>query len=91
VVFVYMAIRWFRTQHPQPVVGGGEGSGIHPAMLNALLWNFAAFLALALLLIWIRFRLERLRQQVEEAYALKSLHSSQVGLSRRQPSAGSLP
>src|SRR6185312_69880 len=28
VVFVYMAIRWFRTQHPQPVIGGGEGSGI---------------------------------------------------------------
>ena len=22
-VFVFMAIRWFRTQHPQPVFGGG--------------------------------------------------------------------
>src|SRR6185369_11378740 len=28
VPLVYMAIRWFRTQHPQPVIGGGEGSGI---------------------------------------------------------------
>src|SRR5713226_1153588 len=26
VVFDYMAIRWFRTQHPQPVILGGPGS-----------------------------------------------------------------
>ncbi len=30
VPIVYMAIRWFRTQHPQPVIGGGEGSGLAP-------------------------------------------------------------
>jgi heme exporter protein C len=90
VVFVYMAIRWFRTQHPQPVIGGGEGSGIDPSMMNALLWNFAAFLSLALLLIWIRFRLERLRQQVEEAYALQSLESTQPGPSRGRSSPRSL-
>jgi heme exporter protein C len=77
VIFVYMAIRWFRTQHPQPVVGGGEGSGIDPAMLHALLMNFVAFLALAGLLIWLRYRLERIRQQIEEAYALRALHASQ--------------
>jgi heme exporter protein C len=77
VIFVYMAIRWFRTQHPQPVVGGGEGSGIDPVMLHALLWNFAAFLALGLLLLWLRYRLERIRQQVEEAHALRALHTSQ--------------
>src|SRR5687768_3391214 len=75
VVFVYMAIRWFRTQHPQPVIGGGEGSGIDPTMWSAVLWNFAAFLALAGLLIWLRYMLERGRQQVEELHALKAIHS----------------
>ena len=30
VPIVYMAIRWFRTQHPQPVIGGGQGSGLDP-------------------------------------------------------------
>jgi heme exporter protein C len=73
VVFVYMAIRWFRTQHPQPVIGGGAGSGIDPRMLYALLVNFAAFLAFAALVVWLRYRLERLRQQVEEAHALRAL------------------
>lgn len=73
VVFVYMAIRWFRTQHPQPVIGGGAGSGIHPAMLHALLANFLAFAVFASLLIWVRYRLERLGQDVEEAHALRAV------------------
>src|SRR3954467_12281082 len=31
VPFVYMAIRWFRTQHPQPVIGAGGNGGLpHP-------------------------------------------------------------
>ncbi len=76
VIFVYMAIRWFRTQHPQPVIGGGEGSGIAPQMLFALLVNFAAFVALAGLLAFLRYRLERLRQQVEEAHAMKAVAGS---------------
>src|ERR1700757_1643325 len=33
VPLVYWSIRIFRTQHPQPVIAGGEGSGIAPAMM----------------------------------------------------------
>ena len=73
VVFVYMAIRWFRTQHPQPVMGGGEGSGLDPSMWFAVMANWAAFLALAGLVIWLRYRLERLRQDVEEAHAMRAI------------------
>jgi heme exporter protein C len=79
VIFVYMAIRWFRTQHPQPVVGGGQGSGLDPRMMHALLINWAGFLALALLVIWLRYRLERLRQQVEEAHAMKAIAGAARG------------
>ena len=79
VVFVYMAIRWFRTQHPQPVVGGGEGSGLDPRMMHALLINWAGFMALALLVIWLRYRLERLRQMVEEAHAMKAIAGAARG------------
>ena len=32
VPFVYLSIRIFRTQHPQPVMGGGENSGLDPTM-----------------------------------------------------------
>jgi heme exporter protein C len=82
VVFVYMSIRWFRTQHPQPVVGGGAGSGIDPTMLHALLANFVAFLALAGLLLALRYRLERIRQDLDEAHALKALAAPKEARSR---------
>jgi heme exporter protein C len=82
VPFVYLSIRYFRTQHPQPVIGGGEGSGLHPDMWYALMANTAAFLAFALLLLWTRYRLERVRHQVEEAQAAQAL---------AQPATGATP
>jgi heme exporter protein C len=81
-VFVFMAIRWFRTQHPQPVFGGGANSGIDPRMLHAFFVNMAAFTALGILLIWVRYTLERVRQRVEEAHAMKALANSGVGGNR---------
>jgi heme exporter protein C len=68
VPIVYLSIRYFRTQHPQPVIGGGAGSGIDPVMLKALLLNWLAFMVLAALWVSLRYRLERLRQAVEEAH-----------------------
>lgn len=72
-IFVWGAIRWFRTQHPQPVFGSGPNSGIDPRMLHAFFVNIAAFTALGMLLVWLRFVLERTRQKVEEAHAMKAL------------------
>jgi len=71
VPIVYLSIRYFRTQHPQPVIAGGQGSGIDPLMLKALLINWLAFLVFGSIVVWVRYRLERLRQQVEEAHALR--------------------
>jgi len=45
VPIVYMANRWWRTQHPAPVFGGGEGSGMDPSMVGALLGNMLAWFA----------------------------------------------
>lgn len=73
VPFVYLANRLFRTQHPQPVYFGGPGSGADPRMTYALLVNMAAFFAFAALVVWLRFRLERVRQDFEETQALEAL------------------
>jgi heme exporter protein C len=73
VPIVYMAIRWFRTQHPQPVIGGGQGSGLDPRMWAAVLWNLAAFLMLAILFVWIRYRQALASHALEEAHAQASL------------------
>jgi heme exporter protein C len=71
VPLVYFSIWFFRTQHPQPVIGGG--GSIDPRMLHVLLINWMAFLCFAALVCWSRFRLEKLRREVEDAEALESL------------------
>ena len=71
VPLVYFSIWFFRTQHPQPVIGG-NGS-IDPRMMHILLLNWMAFLCFAFLVCWSRFRLEILKREVEEAYAMEAL------------------
>src|SRR5436190_14625632 len=72
VPLVYFSIWIFRTQHPQPVIGGG--GSIDPRMLHVLLINWAAFLCFALLICRSRYRLEILQREVEEVQALQTLH-----------------
>ncbi|HEV2402522.1 MAG TPA: cytochrome c biogenesis protein CcsA [Candidatus Sulfotelmatobacter sp.] len=71
VPLVYLSIWYFRTQHPQPVIGGG--GSMDPRMLHVLLISWMAFLLFAFLVCWSRFRLEVLRREVEEAHAMESL------------------
>ncbi len=58
VPLVYMSNRWFRTQHPQPVIAGGEGSGLAPEMWVVLLITWAALLALMTCYLSTRIALE---------------------------------
>src|SRR5258708_31794563 len=74
VPLVYFSIWFFRTQHPQPVIGGG--GSMDPRMLHTLLISWVAVLCFAILVCWSRFRLEKMRRQVEEAEALESLLES---------------
>ena len=66
VPLVYMSIRWWRTQHPQPVIAGGSGSGLDPTMRAVLFFCWGALLALMALLIHQRYTLEKLRYEVAE-------------------------
>src|SRR3984893_4551211 len=68
---VYFFIWIFRTQHPQPVIGGG--GSIDPRMLHVLLINWLAFLCFAGLVCWSRYRLEVLQREMEETKALEAL------------------
>jgi heme exporter protein C len=71
IPFVYFSIWFFRTQHPQPVIGGG--GSMDPRMLHVLLLNWLAFSCFAFLVCWSRFRLEKLQREVDKAHALRSL------------------
>jgi heme exporter protein C len=63
VPIVYFSIWWFRTQHPQPVIGGG--GSLDPKMWQAVLVCWAAMLGVMALLIRVRYRLEAMRSEVD--------------------------
>ncbi len=67
----FMSIRWWRTQHPAPVFGGGADSGIDPHMLPAVFWNLAAWAMWGGFAVGLRYAIERRRQRnPEEATAV---------------------
>ena len=65
VPIVFGAIRWWRTQHPAPVIMGGPGSGLEPTMRKVFFFSVLALHALMVLLIVERYRLEELRMELD--------------------------
>ena len=73
VPIVYMSNRWWRTQHPAPVFGGAQGSGMDPSMLGPFMWNMLAWFAWGVLILAIRFKVERQQQKIAAAEAEAAL------------------
>jgi heme exporter protein C len=66
VPLIYMSNRLFRTQHPSPVLGGGDDSGLAPDMLKTFM-----VASVAMALVWwcvlrVRRRVARLDRAVED-------------------------
>src|SRR5271167_1149381 len=58
VPLVFFSIRWWRTQHPAPVIMGGQGSGLDPTMSKVFFFNVLVMHLFAAFLIVERYRLE---------------------------------
>jgi heme exporter protein C len=65
VPIVFGAIRWWRTQHPAPVIMGGPGSGLEPTMKMVFFFSVLAMHSLMAFLIAERYRLEKMRAEFE--------------------------
>jgi len=65
VPLVFFSIRWWRTQHPAPVIMGGPGSYLDPTMRKVLLFNVLAMHVFAAFLIVERYVLEKMRSEVD--------------------------
>jgi heme exporter protein C len=76
VPIVYMSIRWWRTQHPAPVFGGGPDSGLDPSMMPAFTWNILVWALWGIFILGFRFALERRRQLAEQEEALNAIEAS---------------
>jgi len=73
VPIVYFSIRWFRTQHPSPVMGGGANSGLATPMLQVFLINLGLFTVMGLLYLALRYHLQMQEQALESAHAHAAL------------------
>jgi heme exporter protein C len=79
VPIVYMSNRWFRTQHPAPVFGGDADSGLKdPAMLAAFGWNVLAWALWGILVLVLRYHLERRQQKFATQEAQAALDETTV-------------
>jgi len=65
VPLVYMANRWWRTQHPQPVIAGDEGSGLNAQMWQTVMMAWAALTALMVCYLLVRMSLEDGQRRIE--------------------------
>jgi heme exporter protein C len=63
IPLVYFSIWWFRTQHPQPVIG--DGGSLDARMWRVLMLCWLAMLGVMTLLIRVRYRLEAMRAEVD--------------------------
>ncbi len=81
VPFVYMSNRWFETQHPKPVIGGDEESGIrHPDMVIALVLALAAFTVLYILVARVGSRLFSIEGRAKDLSGRLSYLEEEHGL-----------
>jgi heme exporter protein C len=72
VPVVYLANRVKASQHPAPVVGGGEDSGLAPIFLVTLLIGVAAFSLKYVLLLRARTAQAELEDEIENLWLQRS-------------------
>ena len=65
VPLVFGAIRWWRTQHPQPVIMGGQGSGLDPTMKSVFFFSALAMHVFMLFLVVERYALEKMQTETD--------------------------
>src|SRR3974390_937398 len=65
VPLVFFSIRWWRTQHPAPVIMGGSGSGLDPTMNKVFFFNVLVMHIFAAFLIVERYVVEKMKNDVE--------------------------
>jgi heme exporter protein C len=65
VPLVFGAIRWWRTQHPQPVIMGGQGSGLEPTMKAVFFFSAFAMHVFMIFLVAERYALEKMQTETD--------------------------
>ena len=63
VPIVVFSIKWWRTQHPQPVFWAG--GSFPPDWTRHFLWNMVAMLLLGIVMVAVRLRQEEAQREID--------------------------
>ena len=63
VPIVFFSIKWWRTQHPQPVLWGG--GSMDPAYKVTFYWNLLALILVAAVMVMVRLRQEETQREID--------------------------
>ena len=75
IVYIVTRLPGYRGMHPKPVFGGEPGTGMAPPMLHAFLWNMLAWFAWGVLILALRYSLERQHQKIAAAEVQRALEA----------------
>jgi heme exporter protein C len=65
IPLIHMSVKWFRSQHPQPVIMNPDGPTAAPEIVQTLLLSLLAFTLLFFSLLLARYAAERLQARVD--------------------------
>lgn len=78
IPIVYMSTRWWRTQHPAPVFGGGQGAGVAMGMQSAVWTNVLAWVVWGAMIVALRYSVELNRQELEQERAMELFQTETI-------------
>jgi heme exporter protein C len=78
IPLIHMSVKWFRSQHPQPVILNPDGPTAAPEIVQTLLVSLLGFTLLFFSLLLARYAAERLQTRVDGERAARA---------RREPGA----
>lgn len=65
IPLIHMSVKWFRSQHPQPVIMNPDGPTAAPEIVQTLFVSLGAFTLLFFSLLLARYAAERLQSEVD--------------------------
>jgi heme exporter protein C len=65
IPLIHMSVKWFRSQHPQPVILNPDGPTAAPAIVQTLMVSLLGFTLLFFSLLLVRYAAERLQARLD--------------------------
>ena len=78
IPIIHQSVKWFRSQHPQPVIMNPDGPTADPEIVQTLLVSLLAFTLAFFALLLVRYNLERLQRRADAIAVRAALRTPSI-------------